>query len=109
MRIERSTELALYAVLAMDEKLVYRVEDLANKIGTTYAFLSQIMVKLRDHGLLSAVRGPNGGYVKYSEPTVKQVIEAIRGNKKPNQLEELLLGKFEYPVSDLGDIHVNNI
>lgn len=104
MRLDKATELAIKTVLVMEKDKIYRVEDLSKEIGTTYSFLAQIIVKLRNNGMLSAIRGPNGGYVRYKDPTVKQVIEAIKKDNGHNQLEEILLNKFNYPVSELGSL-----
>ncbi len=41
------------------------------------AYLEQLFVKLRRHGLVESVRGPSGGYMLSRHPTQVSVVEVI--------------------------------
>lgn len=63
LKVNRNVELALKTIefLKQEEKPV-RTRDIAEKIGTTTAFLEQVVRKLRVAGITTPVRGPGGGY-----------------------------------------------
>lgn len=64
MKLNKKLELGIKAV----EKLKtlgtepVRTQDLAVQIGTTTSFLEQVMRNLRIAGIVTATKGPNGGY-----------------------------------------------
>jgi Rrf2 family iron-sulfur cluster assembly transcriptional regulator len=85
MRLEltRKTDLALRAlrVLAARGSLLKGIE-LAEALGTTAAFLSQVVAPLSRAGWVRSVPGPRGGYLA-TEPAVDvsvlELIEAVEG------------------------------
>lgn len=63
MKLNRKLELGMSALAAMKTRTsLVKTEDLAVEIGTTPIFLVQIMNGLKKSGIVSAVRGPRGGY-----------------------------------------------
>jgi Rrf2 family iron-sulfur cluster assembly transcriptional regulator len=80
--ITRKSDLALRALrtLAAGEGVV-RGEELAGAIGTTRAFLSQVMTPLVRARWVDSSPGPLGGYRLRSSagPSVLDVIEAMEG------------------------------
>ena len=62
LKINKNVKLALKAIefLKGSEGPV-RTQDIAVKIGTSTAFLEQIVRKLRVAGITKSVRGPGGG------------------------------------------------
>jgi Rrf2 family protein len=64
MWISRKTDYATRAVLALaiDEGRVLSAEELARRVDVPEPFLKQIMVQLRDAGVVRSERGPAGGY-----------------------------------------------
>lgn len=62
LKINKNVKLALKTIefLKSSEGPV-RTQDIAEKIGTSTAFLEQIVRKLRVAGITKSVRGPGGG------------------------------------------------
>lgn len=59
------------------------VSTLAQKQGVSDAYLEQLVASLKRAGLISSIRGAQGGYVLSREPekiTVGEVLEALEGN-----------------------------
>lgn len=85
MRLEvtRRSDLAVRALTALEaaEGRV-KAKDLADALGTTVAFVPQVLNPLVNKGWLRSDPGPKGGYsaaVPLAELTVLNVIEAIEG------------------------------
>lgn len=80
LKLNRNIEIAIAAIeeLKKAEKPV-RVSDLAAQIGTTEAFLEQIVRKLRIAGITDSTRGPGGGVslVAANGLTVLKVAKAL--------------------------------
>jgi len=85
MRLEvtRRSDLAIRALLALGEGTDRtKAADLADEVGTSKGFLTQVMNPLVQHGWVRSDPGPTGGYSADFEPTevsVLAVIEAIEG------------------------------
>ena len=63
MKINKKLELAIKALTALKGKTVpTSTTQLATEVGTTVAFLEQIMRNLRMANLVVVKRGPGGGY-----------------------------------------------
>lgn len=63
MKLNRKLELGIKAFVAMKSKTnLVRTEDLAVEIGESPIFLVQIMTGLKKSGIVTAIRGPHGGY-----------------------------------------------
>lgn len=83
LEITRRTDLATRAVLALsgrDQRV--KAAELAELIGTSSGFLSQVMTPLVSEGWVRSDPGPTGGYAAAFEPatvSVLAVIEAIEG------------------------------
>jgi len=85
MRLEltRRTDLATRTLLEL-VLLGRRAKsaELAERVGTTTGFLSQVMTPLLAQGWVTSEPGPTGGYlatVDLDEVTVLEVIEAVEG------------------------------
>lgn len=85
MRLEvtRRADLAIRALLALDRRSERaKAVDLADEVGTTKGFLTQVMNPLVQAGWVRSDPGPTGGYAAAFEPaavSVLAVIEAIEG------------------------------
>jgi Rrf2 family protein len=85
MRLEvtRRTDLAIRALLALiGEPERTKASQLAEKVGTTKGFLTQVMNPLVQQGWVRSDPGPTGGYVASFDPaevSVLAVIEAVEG------------------------------
>jgi Rrf2 family iron-sulfur cluster assembly transcriptional regulator len=85
MRLEvtRRSDLAIRALLVLSEaRDRTKAADLADEVGTTKGFLTQVMNPLVQQGWVRSDPGPTGGYAADFEPTtvtVLAVIEAIEG------------------------------
>jgi len=91
MRLEltRKTDLALraYRFLAASGGRVSG-RDLADAVGTTVAFIAQVMAPLVRAGLATSRPGPGGGYAPAGDPrvvSVLAVIEAVEGPIDPGK------------------------
>ena len=83
LEITRRTDLATRALLElMGETDRLKAVDLAERIGTTAGFLSQVLAPLGSRGWVRSDPGPTGGYRLVADPdelTVLDVIEAVEG------------------------------
>jgi len=89
LELTRKTDLALRAfrVLAAADGLVPG-RALAESVGTTVAFLAQVMAPLVRAGLVASKPGPRGGYAPAVDPrtvSVLWVIEAVEGPIPPDK------------------------
>jgi Rrf2 family protein len=79
-------ELALW----YDQKLV-QIKDIAKNQNLPEKYLEQIMILLKNAGLVKSVRGAQGGYYLSKSPgetTVKEIIEALEGSLYPVECAE---------------------
>ena len=85
MRISRKAEYALRAILLIAQQpleTVHQIQDLSEKGNIPVKFLEQILLTLRNQGILNSKRGVGGGYSlrrRPSELTVLQIIELLDG------------------------------
>ncbi|HEY8338285.1 MAG TPA: Rrf2 family transcriptional regulator [Egibacteraceae bacterium] len=83
LEITRRTDLALRALRAMEGSPQPRKgADVAAEIGTTQAFLAQVVAPLVRAGWVVSDPGPRGGYraaVPLTEVSVLDLIEAVEG------------------------------
>jgi Rrf2 family protein len=85
MRLEvtRRSDLAIRALLALRAgRARTKAADLADEVGTTKGFLTQVMNPLVQRGWVRSDPGPTGGYVSAFDPaqvSVLAVIEAVEG------------------------------
>lgn len=85
MRLEvtRKTDLALRALRTLARSAVLRKGgELSDALGTTPAFLSQVVAPLSRAGWVRSVPGPRGGYQateRASDVSVLELIEAVEG------------------------------
>lgn len=106
LEITRKTDLALQglrALAATDDPLKGR--ELADKIGTTAPFISQVMKPLVDNDWVSSDRGPTGGYrlsVDLTKVSVLALIEAVEG---PTNDSRCVLQGTPCPVVDQCAMH----
>lgn len=82
--ISEAASLALHtaAILAGDPGRTRRTSELAEALGASEAHLAKVLQRLGRAGIVSARRGPGGGYVLARDPgdiTLMQVFEAIEG------------------------------
>ena len=75
-----------YAVMALtdlakfDPKNPVSLRDISLRQGISLLYLEQIFLKLKKHGIVSSVRGSNGGYVLINEPCkvkLSDIFEAV--------------------------------
>jgi Rrf2 family protein len=85
MRLEltRKTDLALRALRVLaDTGALHKGVELADMLGTTAAFLSQVVAPLSRAGWVRSVPGPRGGYQATghaADVSVLALIEAVEG------------------------------
>src|ERR1700730_10104078 len=89
MRISRRAEYALRALLliANDQKeTIHQIQELSDRGNIPVKFLEQIMLHLRNEGLLTSKRGVGGGYSLRKRPSdivVLDIIELLDGPIAP--------------------------
>lgn len=81
--ISRKMKYALKALLVLaDERAgeagALRIEDIARRSGTPKRFLEQILLELRNAGVLASIRGRSGGYVLEKDPASVPLSELLR-------------------------------
>jgi Rrf2 family protein len=85
MRISRRAEYALRALLiiAKDRKeRIHQIQELSDRGNIPVKFLEQILLHLRNEGLLTSKRGVGGGYSLRKRPSeilVLDIVELLDG------------------------------
>ncbi|WP_135557426.1 Rrf2 family transcriptional regulator [Paenibacillus cymbidii] len=87
MQFSKSTDYALHALLHLglaERRNNVGIKELAATLGVSESYLSKIMSKLRQDGIVRAMPGVNGGY-ELARPaeqiTFLDVIQAIEGRQ----------------------------
>jgi Rrf2 family protein len=89
MRISRRAEYAIRALLliAKDQKeQVHQIQELSERGNIPVKFLEQILLSLRNEGLLTSKRGVGGGYSlrkRASDIVVLDIVELLDGPVAP--------------------------
>jgi Rrf2 family transcriptional regulator, iron-sulfur cluster assembly transcription factor len=89
MRISRKAEYALRALLLIAKdcpEKVHQIQDVSERGNIPVKFLEQILLTLRNEGLLTSKRGVGGGYSlrkRPSEMVVLDIIEMLDGPIAP--------------------------
>jgi len=88
LRVSEAASLALHtaALLAARDDEILSAHEIAGELGVSQAHLAKVMQRLGHVGLVSAVRGPKGGFRlerPADEVTLLEVYEAIEGPLAP--------------------------
>lgn len=89
MRFSKKTEYALRALFAIaraPRHQVHQIQDLSHRENIPVKFLEQILLSLRNGGILSSKRGVGGGYMLHRSPseiTLGEVLRKLEGNFAP--------------------------
>jgi Rrf2 family protein len=88
MWISRKTDYATRAVLALAiaDGDTLNAEELARRVDVPEPFLKQIMIQLRDAGVVRSERGPSGGYRlnrSPSEISLERIVRLFQGPLAP--------------------------
>lgn len=89
MRFSKKTEYALRALFAIaraPRHQVHQIQDLSHRENIPVKFLEQILLALRNAGILSSKRGVGGGYMLHRSPseiTLGEVLRKLEGNLAP--------------------------
>lgn len=89
MKLNKKLEIGINAVTALKKREGFiKAADIAVEIGTTVNFLEQVMMNLRNRGIVNVKRGPGGGYSlnKEVDLTAYSVAEAV--GRFPNDSTE---------------------
>jgi Rrf2 family protein len=91
MRISTKGSYSLEAMLYMallDEGEYVNTKDISKNTGISEGYLEQLFLRLRKSGLITGIRGPNGGYLlgkKASEISVGAILRSVEGDLKPTE------------------------
>ena len=88
MSITRKTDYATRAVLALalNPGTAMNAEQISRHVVVPESFLKQILMQLRDAGVLRSERGPSGGYRLNHDPaeiTMERIIRIFQGQLAP--------------------------
>ncbi len=88
MWISRKTDYATRAVLALAIADGQRLnaQDLSRRVAVPDAFMKQILMQLRDAGVVRSERGPAGGYRLNHDPadiTLERIVRIFQGQLAP--------------------------
>jgi Rrf2 family protein len=89
MRISRRAEYALRALVLIaneSSEKVHQIQDLSERGNIPVKFLEQILLNLRNEGLLTSKRGVGGGYSLRKRPGdmfVLEIVELLDGPIAP--------------------------
>ena len=89
MKLSKKAEYALRSLVAMGRQPVgttFSIQELAEQERIPVKFLEQILLALKNAGLLRSKRGVGGGYQMQqpsTEITLRQVVELIDGSFQP--------------------------
>ena len=89
MRISRRAEYALRALILIasdSPEKVHQIQDLSERGNIPVKFLEQILLSLRNEGLLTSKRGVGGGYSLRKRPSdmfVLEIVELLDGPIAP--------------------------
>ncbi|HEY5889879.1 MAG TPA: Rrf2 family transcriptional regulator [Acidimicrobiia bacterium] len=88
MWITRKTDYATRAVLALTiaHGQALNAQELSRRVVVPESFMKQILMQLRDAGILRSERGPSGGYRLNHEPsdlTMERVVRVFEGQLAP--------------------------
>ncbi len=109
---------AMYQLMQSDKGVAVQIKEIAQKADIPKNYLEQILVILKREGLLTSIRGANGGYMLKKEPEqilIYDIIDALEGGlcnegvsnsneilslfwkEKQNKVREI----FNVPLSEL--------
>jgi Rrf2 family protein len=103
---QRRTDLALSALLALDT-----VEgrlggaELAGRIGTTPAYLPQVMAPLVQAGWVTSGRGPGGGYALDPSAHTARFLDVVEATEGPTVDGRCVLRDSPCPGDEVCPIH----
>jgi Rrf2 family protein len=84
LRISEAASLALHtaALLAAGDGSRMSVREIADRLGASQAHLAKVLQRLAHAGIVTSLRGPQGGFTLARKPesiSLREVFEAIEG------------------------------
>jgi Rrf2 family protein len=101
MRISTKGRYSLEAMLYMSllkEGEYASTRDISKNTGISEGYLEQLFLRLRKAGLITGVRGPNGGYMlgkSADEISVGVILRSVEGDLKPTECVDAQLCPIE--------------
>ncbi|HLF59597.1 MAG TPA: Rrf2 family transcriptional regulator [Acidimicrobiia bacterium] len=105
LEITRTADLAVRALCQLRESGRLKSSALAEALGSTPAFMTQVMAPMVRRGWVTSDPGPTGGYelyVQLGELSILQLIEAIEG---PTVTGKCVLRGEPCPSEDVCALH----
>ncbi len=89
LKVSDACSLALHSmiVLASNHNRLLSVKEIASQLGVSANHLSKVMQRLSKSGLVTSIKGLNGGFKIAQDPkgvSFMNIYEAIEGEFKPN-------------------------
>ncbi len=100
--IKRNTGYGLRALLHMAahrDTEAFTADELAEVAGTSTDFMHKIMRSLRDAGIVTARRGPSGGFSYDREPADVRLLDVVVAIQGPFQVNRCVIGLDVCPRS----------
>lgn len=108
MRLSQTSEYALRAVLHIARESNGRAvtaTEIAEFLGVPRNYLSKVLDHLRQRGILTASRGPGGGFRMARTPAEITLADLIEPHDPISEERECLLGRSECRDSDPCAVH----
>jgi len=89
-----------------------RLEMIAQEEEISHKYLSQLVLPLKEHGLITSVRGAKGGYMLSDAPEniqVLTVVEVLEGSVKPVECKDCKKLKEGCVASEVWEMLGNKI
>lgn len=108
MQFSKSTDYALHALIHLahsERRNNIGIKELSAMLGVSESYLSKIMSKLRQDGLVRAVPGVNGGYElarAAGSITFLEVIQAIEGRQQLFECSNMNSQQHQWLVEENG-------
>lgn len=107
MKLSTKGRYGLRAMLDLalnQDKEAVPLSAVSERQSISISYLEQLIAKLRKAGLVSSIRGAQGGYVltrSASEISVGDILRALEGNLNPVDCSEIMGGESTCSGSDL--------
>lgn len=104
MKLGQKTKYALLFVLYLGRAGRARTTDAAHNLGLSVTFMEQVARKLRVGGIVKSIRGPGGGYELAGNPSIGEVLDAMKVSPLMTKEETQALSTGTVEQRALGEI-----
>lgn len=91
MKLTVKEQYALLVSFYLTLKPSANVKELADTMGISVAFTSQVVTMMKRAGVIKTTRGRNGGMRINADPTVREVLASVKSLNIVNNIEDFTL------------------